>query len=156
MIEGHSTTSVKQIMFDKHDVNMSKLGIQKIVHKFKSEVKYEDRKRVGRPLKLSKRSHSIIRRLCLKNIRMLLTNIARIYNLGSTWHVFGCTVNRILNKYRLRSHQAVCSRWSLTNKGKEDCNGPDLNNNEILINGRMLCSVTSRCFAHIVIVLSKE
>jgi len=108
MIEGHITGSIKQIMIDKHDVNVSKRGIQKIVHKFKSEAKYEDRKRVGRPPKLSKRSHSIVRRLCLKNRRVLLTKIARIYNIDSTLHVSTCTVNHILNKYKLRSHPSVC------------------------------------------------
>ena len=54
MIEGHSTASIKLIMIDRHDVDVSKSGIQKIVHKFKSERKSEGRKRVGRPPKLSK------------------------------------------------------------------------------------------------------
>jgi len=63
-------------MINRHDVDVSTRGIQKIVYKFISERKYEDRKRVGRPPKLSKRSHNIIRRLCLKNILMLLTNIS--------------------------------------------------------------------------------
>jgi len=81
MIEGHSTASIKQIMTDRHD------GIQKIIHKFKSEGMYEERKRVGRPPKLSKRSHSIIQRLCMKNRHMSLTNIVRTYNMGSTLHV---------------------------------------------------------------------
>jgi len=63
MIEGHGNASIKQIMIDRHDVDMSKRGIQENVLKFKSKGKYEDRKRVGRPPKLSKRSHSIIRRL---------------------------------------------------------------------------------------------
>jgi len=108
MNEGHSTASIKQIMFDRHDVDVSKRGIQKIVHKYKSEGIYGDRKRIGRPLKLSKRSQSFIRRLCLKNRRMSLTNLSRTYNMGSDLHVSRCTVNRILNKYGLRSHPAVC------------------------------------------------
>jgi len=89
-------------------VDVSKRGIQKIVQQFKSEGKYEDRRRVGIPPKLSKRSHSMIQRLCLKNRRMSLTNIARTYNMSSTLHVFRCEVNRILNKYGLRNHPAAC------------------------------------------------
>ena len=77
------------------------MEFKKIVHKFKSEWKYKDLKRVGKPPKLSKRSHSIIRRLYLKNRRLSLRNIACIYNMGSTQHVSRCTVNRILNKYGL-------------------------------------------------------
>ena len=41
MIEGHSTASIKQIIIDRHDMDVSKLGIQKIVHKFEYEGKYE-------------------------------------------------------------------------------------------------------------------
>jgi len=106
MIEGHSTASIKKIMIYMHDVYVSKREIQRIVHTFKSEGKYEDRKRIGRPPKLSKRS--VLFEICLKNRRMSLTNIARTYNMGSTLHVYRCTVNRILNKYGLRSHPAVC------------------------------------------------
>ena len=49
MIEGHSTVFIKQIMIDRHDVNVLKRGIQQNSYKFKSDGKYEDRKRVGRP-----------------------------------------------------------------------------------------------------------
>lgn len=108
MMEGHSTSSIKQIMKDRHHIDVSKRGIQKIVNKYKTEGIYADRKRSGRPPKLSKRSQRIIRRLSLKNRSMSLTNIARTCNRHSIQHVSRCTVHRILNKYGLRSHPAVC------------------------------------------------
>ena len=60
MIESHSTAFIKQIMIDRHNVNVSKRRIQKTVHKFKSEEKYDD----GRPPKLSKRSNSTVTVIC--------------------------------------------------------------------------------------------
>lgn len=108
MLEGHSTCSIKQIMTDRHHIDVSKRGIQKIVHKYRTEGIYADRRRTGRPPKLSNRSQRIIRRLSLKNRSMSLTNIARTCNMHGIQHVSRCTVHRILNKYGLRSHPAAC------------------------------------------------
>ena len=134
-------------------MDVSKRRIQKIVYKFKSESKYWDRKRVGRPPKLSKRLHSIIRRQCLKNRRKSLRNIARNYNMGSTLHVSRCTFNRILNKYGLRSHPAVCKPLVNDKQRKRRLqwarSGQQWDINK-------WSHVTSLCFEHIIIVILKE
>lgn len=107
MKEGYATGSIKEIMKSRHGVEVSKRGIQKIIKKFKTSGLYEDKKRSGRPPKLSKRSERIIRRTCLKNRTMSLNNITKCFNIQHSPIVSRHTVNRILVKYGLRSHRAV-------------------------------------------------
>jgi transposase len=108
MNEGHSTGRIQEIMKVRHGIIVSKRGIQKIVHKFKTLGTYEDKKRSGRPSKLPKRSERIIRRICLKNRRMSISKITGAFNAAGMIHASRSTVNRILIKYGLKSHYAVC------------------------------------------------
>jgi len=68
--EGYITASVKQIMQSRHEIIVSKRGIQKIIKKYDTTELYEDKKRSNRPVKLSERSRRIIRRMSLRNKTM--------------------------------------------------------------------------------------
>jgi transposase len=103
--EGHTTGSIKEIMESRHGINVSKRGIQKIIQKYNAYHLYEDRKRSGRPRKISNRSQRIIRRMCLKNRAISLNKIASCFNIEGSLHVSRDTVSRILMKYGLRSHR---------------------------------------------------
>jgi len=105
--EGKSLRKIRNIMLIRHGINVTIQGIRKIILKFQKTSNYEDHKQVGRPPNFSLRSKRIIRRICLKNGRLLLKNITGSYNAMSKDRMSKITVNRILLKYGLRSHRTV-------------------------------------------------
>ena len=102
-----SLRKIRNIMLVRHGVDVAIQGIRKIFLKFRNNGKYEDQKRSGRPANLNLRSKRCIRRICLKNRRLSLSNIAGMFNMMSGDRISRCTVNRILLKYGLRSHKPV-------------------------------------------------
>jgi len=105
--EGISLRKIRNIMLVRHGVDVTIEGIRKIFLEFKNTGKYEDQKRSWRPHKLNLRSKRCIRRICLKNRRLSLSNIAGTFNMMSEGRISTYAVNRILLKYGLRSHRPV-------------------------------------------------
>ena len=68
--EGYATASIKQIMHSRHEIIVSKRGIQKIIKKYNTTGLYEEKKRTGRPVKLSESSRRIIRHMSLRKRTM--------------------------------------------------------------------------------------
>jgi transposase len=103
--EGYTTASIKEIMLSRHEINVSKRGIQKIIKKYDTTGLYEDKKRSGRPDKLSERSRRIIRLMSLRNRALSVRSITSNFNIQGTEHVSRDTVSKILIKYGLRSYR---------------------------------------------------
>lgn len=104
--EHHSVGEIKKLLLERHQVDCSKRGIQKIIKKYKDFGIYEDRKRSGRPVKMSLRIQRRIRRICMQNRFMSLTNITGSYN-KHLQNISRSTVNNILIKYGLKSRPAI-------------------------------------------------
>ena len=85
--EGYITASVKQIMQSRHEIIVSKRGIQKIIKKYDTTGLYEYKKRSGRPVKLSERFRRIIRRMSLRNRTMSVRSITSNFNIQRTEHI---------------------------------------------------------------------
>ena len=106
-------------MLSTHVINVSKHGIQKIIQKYNTKGLYEDRKRSGRPPKLSKRSMCVIRRTCQQNRAMSLTKISNAFNVGKSVHIGRDTVGRILKHTAFVVIDQFSSLSSLQSSGKE-------------------------------------
>ena len=81
--------------------------VRKNILKFQRTGNYKDHKRAGMANNFYLRSKRIIRRICLKNSRLSLTNIAGSYKTMSEDRMSKSTVNRIFLKYGLRSSRYV-------------------------------------------------
>ena len=84
---------------------------------------YDDKKRSGRPVKLSKRSLRIIRLMSLRNRTMSVRSITRNFNIQRTEHISHDTVSKILIKYDLRSYRSARSRLLPWSNGEEELSG---------------------------------
>ena len=93
--QSYTTASIKQIMQSRYEIIVSKHGIQKIIKKYDTTGLYENKKRSGRPVKLSERSWRIIRRMSLINGTMSVRSITSNFNIQRTEHISRDTVRKI-------------------------------------------------------------
>ena len=110
-------------MQSRYEIIVSKSGIQKILKKCDTTGLYEDKKRSGRPIKLSERSRRIIRRMSLRNRTVSVRSITSNFNIQRTEHISRDTISKILINTAYEVISRLRSRLSLWSNIEEELSG---------------------------------
>ena len=104
---GKSWQEISQELLNKYKKAVTKRGMQYLLKKYLETGCILDKKRTGRPPIVSPQSKRSIKRICTRNHLLSVASIASAYNSYTYCNVSNSTVQRILQKYGLRSYTAI-------------------------------------------------
>lgn len=103
---GKSWTEIAHELREKYSKTVTKRGMQNLWKKYKETGSVRDKIRKGRPIIVSPQASRAITRICKANRFLSVKNITHTYNTDDVQNISASTVQKILQKYGLRSFSA--------------------------------------------------